>query len=199
MGVRGDARHCRELNIDAYLVKPIHAFELTSVISEILASTVSQETARPPELITRHSLKERALPGLSAEPLSVLVAEDNKVSQVLARGLLEKQGHRVTIATNGVEAIQAFKNGSFDLILMDVQMPMMDGFEATGAIRLIEGSGRRTPIIALTAHAMGSDHQRCLAAGMDGFVSKPIHLRELSDSLTEFRQRPVELPLLTPE
>ncbi len=199
MGVRGDARHCRELNIDAYLVKPIDAFELTSAIGEILASKVSEEKARPPELITRHSLKERALPGLSAEPLSVLVAEDNRVSQVLARGLLEKQGHKVTIAANGLEAIQAFKNGSFDLILMDVQMPLMDGFEATGAIRLIEGNSRRTPIIALTAHAMASDHERCLAAGMDGFVSKPIHLRELSDSLTEFRKRPVEVPLLTPD
>ena len=117
-------------------------------------------------------------------PLNVLVAEDNLVNQKVAMRLLEKVGHRVTLAASGREAIEKLLLGGFDLILMDVQMPEMTGLEATEAIRRAErGSSRHIPILAMTAHAMKGDRERCLASGMDGYVSKPIRPRELLDAL----------------
>src|SRR5207253_2280879 len=103
------------------------------------------------------------------------LAEDNVVNRTLAVRLLEKYGHSVAVAGNGKEALAALEHGPFDLVLMDVQMPEMGGFEATGRIRAAErDTGRHVPIIALTAHAMKGDRERCLAAGMDGYVSKPL-------------------------
>jgi CheY-like chemotaxis protein len=108
------------------------------------------------------------------------LAEDNKVNQRLAMRVLQKKGHSVVLAEDGREAVERFECGSFDLILMDVQMPEMNGFEATAAIRELEqGASRRIPIIAMTAHAMKGDRERCLEAGMDGYVSKPIRMPEL--------------------
>jgi PAS domain S-box-containing protein len=116
--------------------------------------------------------------------LRILLAEDNAVNQELAKRLLEKRGHRVTTTGNGSEALAALRDGSFDVVLMDVQMPGMDGFEATTAIRAQEReSGAHVPIVAMTAHAMKGDQERCLAAGMDGYVSKPISPRTLFDEL----------------
>jgi len=112
--------------------------------------------------------------------LRILLAEDNAVNQRLATRLLEKRGHSVTVAATGREALAALENATFDLVLMDVQMPDMDGLEATAAIRAREaGLGRRIPIIALTAHTMKGDRERCLAAGMDGYVAKPVIAAEL--------------------
>ncbi|MCX6632259.1 MAG: ATP-binding protein [Candidatus Solibacter sp.] len=117
-------------------------------------------------------------------PLNVLVAEDNLVNQKVVTRLLEKQGHRVTLAGSGREAIEKLLLGGFDLILMDVQMPEMTGLEATEAIRRAEcGSGHHIPILALTAHAMKGDRERCLSSGMDWYVSKPIRPRELLDAM----------------
>jgi len=113
--------------------------------------------------------------------LRILVVEDNPVNQKVARLLLEKRGHMVEIANDGLEAVAAWERGSFDLILMDVQMPVMDGYEATEAIRRREaGSARRVSIIALTAHAMNGDEARCRAAGMDGYLAKPIEIKDLN-------------------
>src|SRR5205823_2364699 len=110
----------------------------------------------------------------------LLLAEDNPINQKLAIRLLEKQGHSVVIAHNGREAVDTWARGRFDLILMDVQMPELDGMEATGVIRELENAtDRRTPILAMTAHAMKGDRERCLSAGMDGYVSKPIRSEEL--------------------
>ncbi len=109
-------------------------------------------------------------------PLHILVAEDNKVNQTLAKRLLEKQGHTVVVAGDGRQALQAFERERFDVILMDVQMPGMDGLEATAAIRAARS---QIPIIAMTAHAMAGDRERCLAAGMDDYISKPIHVEDL--------------------
>src|ERR1017187_7537593 len=107
--------------------------------------------------------------------LRILLAEDNKINQFVARRLLEKHGHTVTVAGNGYEAVSLLDREAFDVVLMDVQMPDMDGFEATAAIRVKEnGTGRHIPIIAMTAHAMKGDQERCLQAGMDGYVPKPI-------------------------
>jgi CheY-like chemotaxis protein len=119
----------------------------------------------------------------AARPLAVLVAEDSPVNQLLVRRLLEKAGHQVTIVETGVAAVDAVARGRFDAVLMDVQMPEMDGFDATSRIRASENGGRRLPIIALTAHAIQGDRERCLAAGMDGYVSKPIRPELLFASL----------------
>ena len=125
--------------------------------------------------------------------LRVLVAEDNAVNQRLASRLLEKRGHRVTVMVNGRNALEALANQTFDLVLMDLQMPEMDGFEATAAIREREkDNGGHIPIIALTAHAMKGDMERCLAAGMDGYLSKPIRPQELDDLLEKYLARRTE-------
>jgi CheY-like chemotaxis protein len=112
--------------------------------------------------------------------LQVLLAEDNEVNQRVAARFLERLGHRVTLANDGREAIDLWRQQPFDLVLMDVQMPEMDGFEAVAAIREAEqATGGRTPVIALTAHAMSGDRERCLAAGMDGYLTKPVKLAQL--------------------
>ncbi len=124
------------------------------------------------------------VPGRPARAARVLVAEDNIVNQRVAAGLLTKRGHEVTVVNNGREALAALQRGSFDLVLMDVQMPDMDGFEATSAIRVWEReTGRHVRIVAMTAHVMTGDRERCLAAGMDGYLSKPIDQRSLFDAV----------------
>src|SRR5262249_32414180 len=118
--------------------------------------------------------------------LRVLVAEDNEVNQLVARRTFEKLGYRVTLVGNGQEAVSALERGSFDLVAMDVQMPVMDGLAATAAIRRFEEkAGTHTPIVAMTAHAMKGDRERCLEAGMDGYVAKPIRTGELQRVLSE--------------
>jgi CheY-like chemotaxis protein len=184
MGQRGDAAQCRELKIGAYLCKPLKSSDLFEVIRRLCVTGSERQTEVPRELITRHSLREsRSKPPLTSH-LRILVAEDNKVNQALARRLLEKEGHTVTIACDGLEAIAAFERDTYDLILMDVQMPNLDGLAATQAIRKREAGRQRTPIIALTAHAMSSDRDQCLAAGMDAFVSKPIQVGELWEAIS---------------
>jgi CheY-like chemotaxis protein/anti-sigma regulatory factor (Ser/Thr protein kinase) len=126
----------------------------------------------------------------SAPPLTpalrILLVEDNRINRKIATRLLEGEGHRVAGAENGRQGVGRFREGGFDLILMDVQMPEMDGWEATRAIRDLEaGSGRRIPIIAMTAHAMKGDREKCLEAGMDGYVSKPIELADLRRAIRE--------------
>ena len=120
----------------------------------------------------------------SAEVLRILVVEDNLVNQRLAMRLLERRGHLVEVAANGRQALQAMEKGSYDLVLMDVQMPEMDGIEATARIREKEkSSGGHQRVVALTAHAMKGDEERCLAAGMDGYLTKPIRPEELYELL----------------
>src|SRR5262249_4603239 len=116
--------------------------------------------------------------------LRILLAEDNPFNQKLAQGLLTKEGHSLVVVNNGAEAVAALDRDAYDLVLMDVQMPEMDGFQATRLIRQREAErGRRTPILAMTAYAMKGDRERCLAAGMDGYVSKPIRARELFEAI----------------
>src|ERR1700674_5279173 len=187
-GHRGDAARCQELGVSAYLLKPIRQSELREAIALVLRSR-KQEGAIP--LITRFSLKDE--PGPAAF-LRVLVAEDNPVNQRLVVRLLEKRGHRVEVAVNGREALQALDKGRFDLVLMDVQMPEMDGMEATAAIRQHEkNTDLHTPIIALTANAMKGDREKYLASGMDGYLAKPIRPLELDELLASHIVRRMDL------
>jgi len=173
-GQQGDAARCRALGIAAYLMKPISQGELLEAILVVLGMPSGDPDRL--QVVTRHSLRE------SRRKLRILLAEDNKINQAVAARLLGKRGHTVVIVENGREALAALEQpdfGGFDLVLMDVQMPDMDGFEATGIIRAREqSSGGHLPIIAMTAHAMKGDKERCLAAGMDGYVSKPIQVEE---------------------
>jgi two-component system, sensor histidine kinase and response regulator len=184
MGQRGDAAQCRDLMIGAYLCKPLKTSDLFESIRRLCTPATGTPTESERDLITRHSLRESRGKPRFQRPLRILVAEDNRVNQALARRLLEKEGHTVTLAADGQEAIRAFDESTFDLILMDVQMPNVDGLEATAVIRSRELGRTRTPIIALTAHAMSSDRDRCLGAGMDAFVSKPIQVSELWDAMS---------------
>jgi PAS domain S-box-containing protein len=177
-GQRGDAARCRELGVAAYLIKPVAQSELLEAILRVLGA---QPEAARASLVTRHLLRE------TRRTLRILLAEDNPVNQKLAVRLIEKQGHSVTVAANGREALAALDREPFDLVLMDVQMPEMDGFEATAAIRQREKQrGGHVPIIAMTAHAMKGDRELCLAAGMDDYLSKPIRAEELAQMIREY-------------
>ncbi len=140
-----------------------------------------------------HGVAESPPP--ASAPLRVLLVEDNRINQKIATRLLEGEGHRVVAAENGKQGVERFREGGFDLILMDVQMPEMDGWEATRAIRELEaGSGRRVPILAMTAHAMKGDREKCLEAGMDGYVSKPVVVVELRQAILAATSGLVERP-----
>ena len=176
-GLRGDASRCRSLRIAAYLVKPIQEAELLAAILTALGHGVESPDQRP-ALVTRHSLRE------DRRHLRILLAEDNAVNQMVAARLLQKFGHTVAVVSNGREALTTLGKQDFDLILMDVQMPEMDGIETTRVIREMEaGTAKHIPIIAMTAHAMKGDRERCLAAGMDGYVAKPIRPTELFEAI----------------
>lgn len=180
-GHRGDAARCRELGVAAYLMKPIRQSELREAIARALGAR-KQEGSIP--LITRYSLGDERE---ATSWLRVLLAEDNSVNQRLATRLLEKRGHRVVVAANGREALEALEKEEFDLVLMDVQMPEMDGLETTAAIRTMErGSELHLPIIALTAYAINGDAERFMAAGMDGYLAKPIRAQELDKILAKY-------------
>jgi CheY-like chemotaxis protein len=174
----GDAQRCRDLGVAAYLSKPVRQTDLRRA----MLSALGQPEATPPREAPCTSCGDAAGPARAARPRRVLLADDSPVNQKLAICLLEKRGHQVVVARTGREAISYLEQQPFDLVLMDVQMPEMDGFEATAAIRRGEQiTGKRMPIIALTAHAMKGDRERCLEAGMDGYLAKPIRAQELYD------------------
>jgi CheY-like chemotaxis protein len=173
---RSDRARCKELGVLAYLTKPVRRAELRAAIAG--AVLVEARGSVGKTALRRDPVPERKrLPGHH-----ILLTEDNLVNQRVACRILEKAGHTVVIANNGREALRILEGQTVDLILMDVQMPEMGGFEATAAIRDKERHlGVHTPIIAMTAHAMSGDRERCLDAGMDGYISKPIQPRELVD------------------
>jgi CheY-like chemotaxis protein len=174
-----DAERCRKIRAAAHLNKPVKQSELLDAIATIFAR--------------RKRLKEKQAPvstGDFSSPLRVLVAEDNPVNQALMLGLLKRQGHEVKVAANGSAAIEALARDSFDVILMDIQMPVMGGLQATVAIREKEqGSGRRIPIIGTSAHAMASDRDRAIEAGMDAYLVKPIRPGELYETMNRLTGR----------
>jgi CheY-like chemotaxis protein len=167
--LNGSTARCRQLAIHSYLVKPVSAEVLRNAIDVCFAK---------PNAPAEPAAAEPAAASASAHPLRILLAEDNPVNQKLATRLLERRGHLVRLAQSGREALALLDGNSFDVVLMDVQMPDMDGMEATREIRAHEHT-RSLPIIAMTAHAMTGDRERCLAAGMDDYLPKPINPREL--------------------
>ena len=175
-GRTGDIGRCAELRISSYLMKPIKQSELFDTIVEALNVTSA----------TDEGSSHGAGPRPHTRRLNTLLAEDSTVNQRLAIALLEKWGHEVTVAGNGRIAVETWKQGSFDVILMDIQMPEMDGHDATRAIRDLEaGTDQRIPIIAMTAHALKGDEEKCLAVGMDSYISKPIRAPLLYDKLAD--------------
>ena len=183
-GHRGDAARCQALGVAAYLLKPVRQSELREAIARAIGITSNSGSA---SMITQEKLR-REQP--VSQFLNILLAEDNHVNQKLAVRLLEKRGHTVTVVDNGSEAAIALEKRAFDLVLMDVQMPVMDGITATTVIRERElQSGLHQPIVAMTALVMKGDRERCLAAKMDGYLSKPIRPVELDAVLEEYAQK----------
>ncbi len=175
-----DSARCRELGISIYITKPIRQSELLDAIMSALNSSEAPSQAAGPPAPIEPVMR-------SSKPLSLLLAEDNPVNQRLAVRILQKWGHTVSVAGNGRKALEMWEKESFDLILMDVQMPEMSGFEATAAIREGEQEGGgHIPIIAMTAHAMDGDREKCLAAGMDHYVTKPIDQKRLFEAIESF-------------
>ena len=167
----------KKIGIEQYLLEPVLEGDLTRLLAQTGSSPQAQAAQAKPTVSVKKSLL-------------ILLAEDNPVNQLVARGILEKRGHHITVANNGLEAIDLFNRSYFDLILMDVQMPEMDGYEATGRIRQWElARGTHTPIIALTAHAMAGDRELCFSAGMDDYITKPIDARALVAKIEALLER----------
>ncbi len=169
-GIRGDARRCRELSVAAYLTEPVEA----GVLRQAILAAFGRAAANAGPTLTNHLIREQC------PALRVLLAEDNLVNREHATLALAKAGHEVVAVTDGREAVEAFENGRFDVVLMDIQMPGMNGLDATAEIRRREqATGEHIPIVAMTAHAMKEDRETCLAAGMDTYVSKPVRARDM--------------------
>ena len=185
----GDISRCKGLGITGYIVKPVKLSYLKDVISFAMGQTKATTEERAlsvtetVDMDTQSSAQEGQM-----QSMRILLAEDNAVNQKLAVRMLEKRGHTVIVANNGKEALETLKKDHFDLILMDVHMPEMDGFETTATIRAHErGNGKHIPIVAMTALAIQGDKERCLEAGMDSYVSKPIKSKELYDVVENLR------------
>ena len=187
----GDLRRCEELGVAAYLIKPIKQSELLDAILVAVGGQSSLTgTQEPPATAVRKS----------SAPKSILLAEDSLINQKLAIGLLEKWGHRITVANDGLEAVQLSNRGAFDLVLMDVQMPELDGLDATREIRRREQlTGQHLPIVAMTAHAMKGDRELCLEAGMDDYLMKPIRAEQLFQALERIGAGTVQVGATTSE
>ena len=169
-GQRGDGQLFADIGFAAYLLKPVAQRDLTECLILVLSNSAHSWHLQSQPMITRNALRAQRAQKRSR----ILLAEDNLVNQKVAQRLLEKIDYRVDVVADGLAAIAAWQSGKFDLIIMDCQMPQMDGYEATREIRRLEGGKRRIPIVALTAHAMNGDEQKCRAAGMDDYLSKPI-------------------------
>jgi CheY-like chemotaxis protein len=185
---RGDGRDFEAAGFAGYLVKPVSSADLVEALAAVL------DTPVPRRLVTRHTLAEARLESAATagvEPLGlrVLVAEDNRVNQRLVSRLLEKQGCVVEVVDDGRAAVEKAQHVAYDLILMDCQMPQMDGFEATAAIRRQPGLAGKVPIVALTANAMQGDRENCLAAGMNDYISKPLAVKDLKRVLEQWGRR----------
>jgi PAS domain S-box-containing protein len=179
MGRRGDASRLEAVGCNGYLLKPVKQQQLLEAIVAVMGQK-SVEAVQP-HIVTRHTITEQ-----KRQDLQILLAEDNLINQKLAVTLLQKAGHVVDVVDDGLKAVEAAKSKRYHVIFLDVQMPEMDGFEAAQQIRVWEGGVRHTPIIALTAHAMKGDRERCLEAGMDDYLPKPFDPQEMFKKIDEW-------------
>lgn len=187
-GQRGDAARCLAAGISSYLLKPVTRVDLFHAVRTVLSQAEQQKMP----LVTRHSLRE------NQHSLHILLAEDEEINRIFAVELIRAEGWRVSTVENGSQLLEAVKNASFDLILMDIQMPEMDGMEAFRQLRLIEKkSGSHTPVIALTAHAMPEDRQRFHNAGMEGFLAKPVTAKILRPEIEKVLGRSLHAKKVT--
>lgn len=186
MGHRGDAARLQSLGCSGYLLKPIKQAHLYSILETVLGQPKTQE--EKPAFITRHTISEQEKRKLTHQEVRILLAEDNHINRKVAVNLLQRASYTVDVVENGQLAVEAVKNTSYNLIFMDVQMPELDGFEATKMIRDYEGSTRHTPIIAMTANAMKGDREKCLEAGMDDYVAKPLEPEQVFSAIQRWAQ-----------
>lgn len=186
MGRRGDAARMQSLGCVGYLLKPIKQAQLYSILETVLGRPKTEEDK--PAFITRHTISEQEKRKVAHQEIRILLAEDNHINRKVAVNLLQRASYTVDVVENGRLAVEAVKNTPYDLILMDVQMPEMDGFEATKIIRDHESSVRHTPIIAMTAHAMKGDREKCLEAGMDDYISKPLEPEQVFSAIQRWTQ-----------
>ena len=189
LGRRGDAGEARNAGFQAYLTKPVRKGQLEKSLVAVMSSDQQIDGDDRGPFITKHVLAEQNKVGVS---LNILVADDHIVNQELTSLLVNKLGHQVFVVSNGKEAYQALQRKAFALVLMDCQMPEMDGYAATRAIREWEGRKQHIPIIALTANAMSGDREKCLAAGMDDYLTKPIQPEKLRDVFLRWVPQPKE-------
>ena len=185
-GLATDRERARAVQVEAFLTKPVRQSALYDCLVTVLG--LGLRGAEPP--ITESSLRS----AVSGPSVHLLVVEDNSVNQQVARRMLEKQGHRVDVVANGAEAVEAVSRIRYGAVLMDCQMPVMDGYEATRAIRALEGDSHHTPVIAMTAGAMVGDAEKCLDAGMDDYVAKPVRWDELATVLWRWTRMPAAVP-----
>jgi CheY-like chemotaxis protein len=177
--------HCaraREAGAAGYLVKPVSCAELLAAVRAVLGGGQREPIACPQE----EPAQEEPACAFQEERLRVLLAEDNTINQLLVRALVERKGWWVQVVDDGRAALEALSRETFDVVLMDVQMPVMDGYEATRSLRDLERESarpRRTPVVGLTAHALREDRQRCLEAGMDDYLAKPVEPKELYETV----------------
>ncbi|HHO75649.1 MAG TPA: PAS domain-containing sensor histidine kinase, partial [Deltaproteobacteria bacterium] len=193
VGNIGEGKRCREIGIQGYLTKPTRRNELRKVILSVLGLPFEEDSPDTSTLITRHTLAEE-----TRNNVQILLAEDYPTNQQVAMRHLEKAGYNVDLAENGAQALAACKRKQYDLVLMDIQMPVMDGYEATRKIRELEGRLRneigtdkssrfnRIPVIAMTAHAIHGFREKCLEMGMDDYISKPLHRKELIEMVDKW-------------
>jgi signal transduction histidine kinase/DNA-binding response OmpR family regulator len=198
---RGDLARSRDLGIAAYLTKPVRRCELrAAVTAALLGKEVGKEAAgyaeSKVEAVAKKPTEPASAPARGSRSLRIVLAEDNEINQMVACGILEQAGHTVKVACNGAEVEPLLATGPFDVVLMDIQMPGMDGFQATAAIREKEKyTGDHLPVIAMTAHALEGYREKCLAAGMDGYITKPIRPEILLGALAEIQEKPPRDPV----
>ena len=183
IGQRGDIKRVKELGFSAYLTKPVRQSDLYDCLAQVLGVSKKQAKGgeQKKEFITRHSIIESRRANVR-----ILIAEDNIVNQKVALKMLEKMGFRADAVANGREAVKAVEDMPYDLVLMDCQMPEMDGYKATREIRNSKSEIRNLPIIALTANAMKGDREKCINAGMNDYLAKPLSPKVLADMLKKW-------------
>jgi len=183
MGQRGDSKRLEKIGFAAYLTKPIRQSKLYDCLATVTGMQKETTKDRSTKIITRHSLAEDR-----KQKVRILLAEDNMINQKVALNILKKLGYSADAVANGEEAVKALEMIPYDIVLMDCQMPEMDGYEATGEIRNPESKvlDHKVPVVAMTANAMKGDRENCLKAGMDDYLSKPVKPRQLSEMLDKW-------------